>query len=123
MTLKTDIQKIVKDVFASVDTWGFATSVTYIHHTGNPTYDPETRVTTAATTSYSVKMLLTSYENKEIDNVVIMGTDKKAMIASKDLAPTPSLKDTITIDSVTHEIMNIEKDPADAMWVFQIRKP
>ena len=123
MTLKTDIQKIVEDIFVSVDTWGLTTSVTYVHHTGNPTYDPDTRVSTLSTTNYPVEMLLTSFENKEIDNIVIMGTDRKAMIASRDLTPTPSLKDTITISSVTHEIINIRKDPADAMWIFQIRKP
>jgi len=121
MSLLDSIRNIAEAAMSIVS--DLATSVTYSAHTANPVYDPATGTVTESTTDYAIDVILTSYEQREIDNVSIMGTDIKAMIASNDLEPTPTLKDTITIAGVKHEIVTINKDPAGAVWSFQLRKP
>lgn len=123
MSLKTDLQNIVEDVYEVLDDEEFLTTVTFTMHTANPTYDPTTRTVTSSTTDYSVNMLLSNYHQTEVDNVSIMGTDRKASIPQNDLTPTPNLKCTVTINDIVHEIIDIGKDVADTLWIFQLRKP
>jgi len=121
MSLSTELKSLASGVMGAVS--GLTTAVTYTAHTANPAYDPATRTVTESTAAYAVSMVLTSYEQREIDNRSVMGTDIKAIIAQNDLTPTPTLKDTVTIAGVKHEIVNIGQDPAGAIWKFQLRKP
>ena len=92
---------------------------------GTPTYNPATGAYTSTDTTYSgLKFLFEDYAVMEIDDQNILSTDMKATIPQLNLTPTPKKQDTITdADSVAWDVVGIGKDPADALWVFQVRKP
>jgi len=98
-------------------------SVTYVQK-GASTYTPGTGAVTSTDTEYTTTAIFDEYEMNEIDNSVIRATDKLAYIASNDLDVTPVVDDEIVdADSVTWQIISVKSDPADALWVLQIRKP
>jgi len=98
-------------------------SITYTQK-GASVYTPATGTVTSTDIDYPTTAIFDEYELKEIDNNVVRATDKLAYIAANDLDVTPVVDDEITdADSVTWQIKNVKVDPADALWVLQIRKP
>ncbi|MCG7852761.1 MAG: hypothetical protein MIO92_09585 [Methanosarcinaceae archaeon] len=97
-------------------------SVTYVQK-GSSVYNPATGAVTSTDVEYTTTAIFDEYEMDEINNVVVRATDKLAYIASNDLDVTPVVDDEISIDSVTWQIKNVKSDPADALWVLQLRKP
>jgi len=98
-------------------------SIIYVQK-GVSTYTPATGAVTSTDTEYTTTAIFDEYELKEIDNNVVRATDKLAYIAANDLDVTPVVDDEITdANSVTWQIINVKSDPADALWVLQIRKP
>lgn len=91
---------------------------------GASVYTPGTGTVTSTDTDYTTTAIFDEFEQREIDNNVVRATDKLAYIASNDLDITPVVDDEITdANSVTWQIINVRSDPADALWVLQIRKP
>ena len=98
-------------------------SITYIRK-GASVYTPATGAVISTDTEYTTTAIFDEYELKEIDNNVVRATDKLAYIAANDLDVTPVVDDEITdTDSVTWQVIDIKSDPAEALWVLQIRKP
>lgn len=98
-------------------------SVTYVQK-GAATYTPATGAVTSTDTEYTTTAIFDEYEMDEIDNNVVRATDKLAYIAANDLDVTPVVDDEITdANSVTWQVVNVRSDPADALWVLQLRKP
>ena len=98
-------------------------SVTYVQK-GASVYVPGTGAVTSTDTEYTTTAIFDEYEMDEVNNSVIRATDKLAYIASNDLEVTPVVDDEIVdADSVTWQIINVGSDPADALWMLQIRKP
>jgi hypothetical protein len=104
-------------------------SVTYRSKSNkNPTYTPSTNTVTDRYTDYTVNMIFESYISREIDNRTVLATDQKALIPVDNLTPTPKINDEVIVDKgetteVNWDIVHIHKDPADALYTFQIRKP
>jgi len=104
-------------------------SVTYKSVT--QAYDAATRTVTSSVTSVSVDAILDEYSAVELrfserlnDDQSLIPGDKKAMIKASDLSSvTPKVNDLITISGVNWQVKAIKKDPADAMYVFQVRRP
>jgi hypothetical protein len=119
MSLVTDLQNIVEDVFATLS--DFRTSVTYIAKSDS--YAPGVGLVTANDTTYTVEAILTSYEQQDIDGISVFANDRKMLVPVNDLTPTPTLKDMITISSINWVIIGIKQDPALALWILQLRKP
>lgn len=98
-------------------------SVTYVQK-GASVYTPGTGVVTSTDTEYPTVGIPDEYEMDEIDNNVVRATDKLFYIANNDLEVTPVVDDEIIdADSITWQIKNVKSDPADALWVLQLRKP
>lgn len=120
MGLKSAIQNAITAGFLSLG--DLPTSVTYTSK-GAPTYVPSDGTYTSTDVEYTVSMLLTSYRIEEIDDVVVLKTDRKGIIPSSELTPTPKTDDTVTISDVAWQVVNVKQDPAEAAWIFQLRKP
>lgn len=98
-------------------------SVTYVQK-GSSVYTPGTGVVTSTDTEYTTTAIFDEYEMNEVNNSAVRATDKLAYIASNDLDVTPVVDDEIVdANSITWQIINVKSDPADALWVLQIRKP
>jgi hypothetical protein len=89
----------------------------------NPVYDPVTDTETQSYTDYSTSMVPSGYDSREIDGINILDTDERVKILVEELTPIPKRNDQIIRSSIKWEIINIHKDPANAVWTLQIRKP
>lgn len=119
MGLKATIQSAVQSAFIAFG--DIRTSVSYISK-GTATYNPTTGAVTSTDVTITISGILADYEINEIDNEAIILTDRKIMIPTADLSVTPKIEDTITISSITWQVINVGVDPADAMWTLQLRK-
>jgi len=120
MGFKQLVQDMAEAAFDIIDD---LESVTFKYRVSNPTYNKTTGVVTDSAVSYTVDMIISNWNAKQIDNQSILPTDMKAMIPVNDLTVTPNQHCTITYNSVDHDIVNIQTDPMNAIWIFQIRKP
>jgi hypothetical protein len=89
----------------------------------NPEYDPATDTVSDAYTDYTVNIIPSGYNSREVDGQTILATDEKAKILVADLTVDPKRNDQLVRDSVVWEVENVHKDPADAVWTLQIRRP
>jgi len=95
-------------------------SVTYRIRTMG--YSPATGRTSPSDTDYAItNCIRIDYRADEIDGVAVKPKDFKLMIPVDDLTPTPEVDHFILIDSVIHNVVSFEKDPADAVWTIQVR--
>ena len=102
-----------------------ATFATFIVN-GSRNYNPTTGVASATDDSYQITMIFANYSVTEMDDQVIKLTDIKGLVAGKaldDLSITPTVGDQIQKNNVTREIVNFTKDPAEALYTFQLRIP
>jgi len=98
-------------------------SCTY-HSMGTLVVNPATDVTveTGGQNYSSVMIIFSSYKLAEIDDEVIKKEDKKALIPQIDYPFVPKDTDYILQGSVRWEVQSVRIDPADAMWVLQVRR-
>lgn len=70
-----------------------------------------------------VSVIFDVFSLKEIDGENIRAEDKKALIPANSIAAvTPSTDDRIIQAGVVWRVMNVETDPAGALWTLQVRK-
>ena len=88
------------------------------------TYDPTgSGSITDTVTNQTVDIIFAYYETAQIDGTKIRASDQKAMIPVENLTATPGQKDYITTNAKRWNVVAIETDPAEALWIMQIRKP
>lgn len=123
MSLRTQIQQAVQVGLAALD--DIPELATYQHAPATPTYNASTGESSAVPTPYpGIRIVFTSFRRDEIDGTAIRAEDQKAVIAVRDLTPTPTINDKITrADGNTWSVIGIRVDPAGAAWVLQIRTP
>ena len=123
MGLKNAFQKAAIAAFNAAG--DIKTSITYRSKTNsNPSFNPSTGVITDPYTDYTdIKFIFLKYESREIDGKSILKNDMKGIIPVLNLTPTPKRDDQIILNSVLWNVIAYEKDPADALWEIQFRKP
>lgn len=122
MSLRTAIQQAIQ---AGMNAMGdIQETSTYTNVTAN-TYNATTGVSTPTKTSYTgVKIVFDRYSVLEIDGDAVRPEDLKALVAKRNLTPTPSLNDYITRgDGTVWVVVAVATDPVTAMWELQIRRP
>ncbi len=89
------------------------------------TYNVTTGVPANTVTPYAnVPTVFTGYSKEEIDGESVLAQDLKAIIATLDLIPTPTVNDRMTrADGSIWSVMAVTTDPAGAAWVLQVRRP
>lgn len=98
----------------------FGQSATLIKSTaGGTAYNP-----TLTSTSYSLTLAVMEYSQHEIDGTMIVRGDKKAYVSTSGLSVAPVVGDTLTIESVRHQAINVKPlSPAGTVvfWEVQAR--
>jgi len=121
MGLRSVFQEAAESIF---DAFGdVAESATYTRVTGNPVYSPSTGTMSTPETSYTISVINTRFKSNEVDGIHVLNTDHKVLIPANDIAFTPGLHDHLTIDGVRENVVNKRIDPAEALWILQVRKP
>jgi hypothetical protein len=70
-----------------------------------------------------VSVIFDVFKLKQIDGDNIRAEDKMALIPAKSISTvTPSTDDRITQSGVVWRVLNVETDPAEALWTLHVRK-
>lgn len=118
MGLQATIQNAVASVkTATLDLWS---DVTY-KVTAPSSYNTSTGAVTSTSTSTSIKVLLESFSENQIDGHAIKATDLKATFLQDDLSGTPDVNDLVTYLSKDWSVVNVKQDSANATWEVQLR--
>jgi hypothetical protein len=104
MGLETGLRNVIGKVVA---TPGIGTSVTFRRVTLG-TYDTATSEISTSTSDTSLKGVLSSVNQREV-NELIQGDDLKLLIAASALTVEPSTTDQLIISGVNYEIIRVEK--------------
>jgi hypothetical protein len=122
MSLRSQIQQAVQAGIAAID--DLAELATY-QSVLTPSYEPSTGVIAQPTwTIADVPIVFTSFSRMEIDGAAVRAEDLKAIVATRDLTPVPTINDTITrANGTVWSVIGVTTDPAGAAWVLQIRRP
>lgn len=70
--------------------------------------------------AYEIKGAIVNYGIKEIDGDIIEKTDFKFLVPAKVLLIGPKVNDVIKISNIDYVVKHFRKDPADALWIFQM---
>ena len=97
----------------------------YIHNVST-THNISAGTVSTIARSYAISMIFETYSQTEIRDSHVEPTDVKAFIPQTDLIPVPSNRDLVinadeVYGSTEYTIVGIGTDPADALWVFQLR--
>lgn len=101
----------------------FGQAVTHTIRTAG-TYDPATGGVTVTDTTQTVRAALFDYGTKEIDGMIVMSGDKRALIAALSIT-APKVDDTLTVGTTVWTIKMVkELNPAGTSIMFecQVRK-
>lgn len=100
--------------------------VTY-YGKGVVTYNTSTGVVNAQDSGYLISAIFSNYKNSQVDGKKILNTDVRMLLPQNDLPIEPAAHDFIirleANASIKYEALSIEKDPAGALWMIQLRKP
>ena len=86
-------------------------------------FNPTTGQVTRPASNYSVSLVPAKYGKHEIDGEMIKPEDMKGLLPAKDIGFVPQIGDTITRGSAVWSVKDIGIDPAQSLYIFQLRKP
>ena len=86
-------------------------------------FNPTTGQVTRPAASYSVSMVFVKYNRHEIDGEMIKPEDMKGLLPAKDLGFDPQIGDTITRNGNVFSVIRMGIDPAQSLYLLQLRKP
>ncbi len=77
----------------------------------------------AITTTAGVTVIFETFSLNQVDGVNIQAKDKRILVPSKNISGiVPTVNDQVVDGTDTWNILNIETDPAEAVWTLQGRK-
>ena len=121
MGLKETFQNAAEsiiDAFGNVAT----TSLAY-HSLGTFSYNATTGANTeSGDTDTTIKTIFDEINSSEIQDRDILATDRKLLVANKDISVTPKVGDYVTISSDKWNVVDWVTDPAEALYEIFIRR-
>ena len=115
MSILDDIRAEIGAVFS--DTALFFSDATLTRATGSGGWDVEA----GSTEEYPCKAMLSGYSDHLRAMADIPGTDAKMLIVGTSISIDPLKGDTVTIGGKNWSMIDVKADPANAMWVCQVR--
>lgn len=116
MGMRDDIQNDLGAAFD--DDLADAVSVlTLVRKIASDDYDPDTGTTAYTEESFVSRGILSGFSEKEIDGTRVLSTDTKCSILQNEIAATPIVDDVVN----SLRVMAVNKDPAGATWILQLR--
>jgi hypothetical protein len=101
MALASPLRKVASKLMAKFG--GVAT----IRRVTTGAYNPTTGTVTETTTDTAVRGVLEDVNLREA-NDLIQANDKRLLIAAADLASAPTTADRVIIESVTHQVIQVQ---------------
>lgn len=119
MGLKETVQAGIATGLAATGT--LRRTVTYKASAATPNYTPATGAQTRLEQDYAVSGIVYGYTRREIDGVLVKPFDRRFLCLQADLPVSPNLTERLVLDGKGWEVVGIEEDPAQAVWMLQIR--
>ena len=113
--------RITKSLFAVLRRQGALITGTY-NSLPAPTMNFTTGVVTQTPTTSTVEVVRSRFRRWEVDGIVITDSDERAMISKADLPATPTVRDTVTLGSVTYEVALLQGDQNAEAWQLRLRR-
>lgn len=120
MGLKSDITQSIAEAFATdlKDAVKPFTGKRVVHSGGDYDFINNDFVNTDNKyVTYSGKGVFSSYKAIEVDNETILVTDLKLIFLQGNLKPQND-----DIINNEYQVVSVSKDPADVVWILQLRK-
>ncbi len=125
MGLKTTIQNAASSAKkATLDLW---VSIDYQFY-NIPAYDVLTGVVTNTKKTTTLRVLVNSYNSKQVNGNAVKKTDLMVIINQSELidnetglALAPDTNDIVTYSGKDWNIIDIQQDPANVLWELQLR--
>lgn len=86
----------------------------------SPDYDPADPPEPTST-DYTCKAIVETYSERMRAEGLVHVKDRKVLILANSLSVRPRTNDRVTISGITFLVMNVETDPATAVWTLQGR--
>lgn len=115
MSVLDNIRAEIGAVFSDTALFFSAATLTRANGSGGWGVDP---VTSAA---YSCKAMISGYNDHLRAVADIPGTDAKCLIVGTSISVDPLKGDTVTVGGRNWSVIEVKADPAQAMWVCQVR--
>lgn len=116
MSFSSNLRKVAKNL---LDNFGETATFNRELVTG---YDPTTSSVTGTTLySFEADVYPSSYINNEIDGVTITTEDTRLIV---DAYQMPEVNDTVTFNSTTYRVLNVQQisaQGADVLYICQVR--
>ena len=120
MGLKETFQNAASTVISG---FGNVASTVAYHSLGTFSYDPATGTNTETGFSdTTIKQIPDEIKSEEIQDRDIKMTDRKLLVANKDISVTPKVGDYATIDSQRFNVVDYVADPAIALYQIYVRR-
>ena len=119
MGLAEDIQKAVQEGMSSLD--NIRKTFTFIQRTPGE-YDPAVGEVEIAETEVSVRGVLARFRSFEVRDLDLLKTGRKGIIPTLEFGSVvpDSLEDQCEVDGQRYKVADIQKDPADAVYIFTL---
>lgn len=121
MTFASDMQAVAAELLATVEDGGFGQQLTFTRIVAGD-FVPATGVVNGNVTStYTALCHPSQYNAEEIDGTLIKRDDVKLIAYT---ATTPFVGDTVSLDSVSHRLQNVQRLKAqgtDIIYILQAR--
>lgn len=122
MGLRDVVQKATQAAVAAVG--DIAASATYCSF-ASASYNASAGTNVATFTSTAgVSVVFNDFRLDQVDGQVVLSEDKQAMIPALALpGVVPTTADKLVSDGATWNVQRVQTDPADALWILQVRRP
>ncbi len=81
-------------------------------------YDPVTGTASTTTETWAGRWIKGSWSTQQIDGVNILATDTKRLVMQVETEWAPAVDDVV--NGLT--VMSVGKDPADTLWILNLRR-
>ena len=121
MALKTTLQKAALAAFNAIN--DLLVECRYIQVVGHDDYDPATDTNQQDEVHHTgIKFLFEDYSLQELQNSAVQAGDQKATTLQGFLPIKSEPGDKIVdADDLTWRVIRVTKDPADVLWILQVR--
>ena len=101
MGLAQSLEKVASNV---IDALGADVTIRYVIA---GTYNTTTGAITETTSDTAIKGVVEAISQREVNDLV-QASDKRLIVAAKELATAPETKDRVVISSVVHQIIQVQ---------------
>ncbi|MBJ3777874.1 hypothetical protein [Acuticoccus mangrovi] len=113
---------LATEIAAALEAEGVPYAVTVTRMEGGEPANPWDPPTDPVPTEYPCRGWRDEWDQDVVDGTLIQQNDVKIVVLATTLSIVPTSSETVTVDGLTYNIINITTDPANATFTLQARR-